>query len=697
MEKTPPDLHTHTTPGLCWRDGQPFSTAFDDFYFSSTDGLAESRYVFLQHNQLAERWAALTEPAFTIGETGFGTGLNFLAAATLWLATAPASATLHFVSLEKYPLSRAELAQALGLWPELNELAQQLVAAYPHQPEQEIYALSLAGGRVRLTLMIGDAELALRYQIHNQHPQFAHPKMQVDAWFLDGFTPARNPEMWSAALFDTLAALSGPSTTLATFTAASAVRRGLQAAGFNIARHKGFGIKREMLSARFTPSAPNLEKATEPHAITEAKAPIENTIKPVASAEPQPAKTPWALYTQKPVGRSLLVIGAGMAGCHTARAFARRGWQVLVVDAASKPASGASGNAQGVVYAKLSPKRHLAARFNLTALQYALNVYRDFWQANPAHGQACGVLQLAHEKDTPEQHQAALATLPQTFARWLSQAEAAQVAGVDVSGGGTWLPEAGWLDPGVLCQWLLTHPGISTHFNETLHTLTPLARGRWQVTGRQQQWQADAVVIACAHQSLQFEQCKTLPLKAIRGQVTRLPSNNTLAPLRCVLTREGYLAPNYQGLHSLGATFNLGDTRTELCEQDHQSNLQMLAHTLPRHERPQAASLGGRVGFRCTSPDYLPIVGPMPNIEAFTQTYGAMRRNARAAIAQAPGYWPNLFVNLAHGSRGLAYSPLCAELLAAYADSSPWPMHPALAEALNPARFVMRDIARNKR
>ncbi|MBB3168773.1 bifunctional tRNA (5-methylaminomethyl-2-thiouridine)(34)-methyltransferase MnmD/FAD-dependent 5-carboxymethylaminomethyl-2-thiouridine(34) oxidoreductase MnmC [Simiduia aestuariiviva] len=683
MHKSGTDTTRTTSVELSWADGQPFSRQFDDVYFSSANGLEESRYVFLQHNHLAKRWQSLPERGhFTIGETGFGTGLNFLAAAELWLNTAPATATLHFVSVEKFPLNRSDLTQALALWPQLAPLAEQLVAAYPLQPEQEIYPIAIANGRVKLTLMIGEAVAALRHQEHRQHPQFTLPKMRIDAWFLDGFAPAKNPDMWSPALFQQLVALSQPGTSLATFTSAGSVRRGLQAAGFQTEKAKGFGQKREMLTALLPHGTP--EAATAPCA---ASAPADH---------PKP-KSPWAHTRCQPAGRRALVIGAGIAGSHTAHALAKRGWQVIVVDAGSGPANGASGNAQGVVYAKLSPQRHPQGRFNLAALQFALNTYGEFWTAQPEHGAPCGVLQLAHEKDTEAEQRAALATLPSGFARWMSAPEASAQAGLALSEGGTWLPSAGWLNPTALCHWLLQHPNIQTQFNAPVQTLNPQPAGRWSAATESGELEADLVVVACAHHALQFPQCNHLPLKAIRGQVTRLPSQPPLAPLRCVITREGYTAPLYEGQHSVGATFNLKDTRTDLCPIDHQTNLQTLRSLLPELEDIDQDALSGRVGFRCTAPDYLPIAGPVPNAEAMTDIYAGLRRNARAAIAAAPAYWPNLLINTAHGSRGLAYTPLCAEWLASIADNSPWPLHPDLALALHPARFLMRDIARRKR
>lgn len=232
----------NTEAHVTWRPNengqpQPYSSLFNDVYFSSDDGLAETNYVFLQGNILAERFNTLDQ--FTIIETGFGTGLNFLCAAQLWLSIAPAQATLHFISVEKHPLSLHDLVKALQLFPSLQPLAAHLIAQYPQILSEK--TISLFNQRVKLTLMIGDASQCLS--------GFQH---KADAWFLDGFAPAKNPDMWGETLFAQMARLSHTQTTFATFTSAGAVRRGLQAAGFKINKCAGFGKKREMLHGCFT-------------------------------------------------------------------------------------------------------------------------------------------------------------------------------------------------------------------------------------------------------------------------------------------------------------------------------------------------------------------------------------------------------------------------------------------------------------
>ena len=225
-----------------WQDGQPFSAQFNDVYFSSDDGLAETHYVFIDQNQLVERFKTLQSDHFTIAETGFGTGLNFLCAWQAWITHAPKNAKLHFISCEKYPITQHDLAIAQQQWPELQSLSDKLIKQY-QLVNTDNNEFMLDSGRVKLTLLLGDANTALSTLNTHHH--------QVDAWFLDGFAPSKNPEMWTDALFMQMAKLSYSTTTFATFTSASTVRRGLQQAGFTVNKLPGFGKKREMLAGYF--------------------------------------------------------------------------------------------------------------------------------------------------------------------------------------------------------------------------------------------------------------------------------------------------------------------------------------------------------------------------------------------------------------------------------------------------------------
>ena len=231
--------HLAASATIEWHDGQPYSSTFEDVYFSSDNGLLETDYVFIKGNELITRWQASTDKQFTIIETGFGTGLNFLCTCKNWLENAPENTVLHFISVEKYPLTAVDMYKALQRWHELKSIADALLAQY-----ETLLSTGLASffnHQIQLHVMFGDATDCLRLL-----------NSKADAWFLDGFAPAKNPDMWQTALFEQMARLSHSKTSFATFTSAGAVRRGLAAAGFVVNKKAGFGKKREMIFGHFT-------------------------------------------------------------------------------------------------------------------------------------------------------------------------------------------------------------------------------------------------------------------------------------------------------------------------------------------------------------------------------------------------------------------------------------------------------------
>ncbi|WP_062065461.1 bifunctional tRNA (5-methylaminomethyl-2-thiouridine)(34)-methyltransferase MnmD/FAD-dependent 5-carboxymethylaminomethyl-2-thiouridine(34) oxidoreductase MnmC [Cellvibrio sp. OA-2007] len=668
---------------LQWdEDGQPVSSVFGDVYFSRANGLEETRHVFLQHNQLSERWQQLTAGEhFTIAETGFGSGLNFLAAWQLWLNTAPASAQLHFVSVEKFPLTKPDLQRALALWPELDEFIAQLLAAYPTFVDTGFHRLSFMDGRIRLTLIINDAATGFAQLLATPHPAFASQCAKIDAWFLDGFAPSKNPQMWSDALFTAIRQLSHTGTTAATFSAAAIVKQGLTLAGFTIQKVPGFGRKREMVKACMEQApAINYQDSRQPRSYS-------------------PYPVPWTINTNTVAEKKhALIIGGGLAGCTSARALAERGWEITLVERHATLAQEASGNPQGVLYAKLSPKNEAQAEFNLHALQFAQQFYRSRWNDI---GERCGVLQLAHCESEQQLHQ----QLHEKFSaadelvQFVDAAQATAIAGITLTQSALYFPDAGWINPRKLCETLTDHPAIKI-ITDCAALVLEQRDDNWQINNNPE-LRAPVVIIANASDAKAFALTQHLPIKSIRGQITYLPPTDASRLLKTIVCSEGYIGPAANNQHCTGATFNLKDETRELRAEDHRTNLENLRSPLPEllNEWRDLAleNLPGRVAFRCTLPDYLPLIGAVPDEHAMLENFAPLRKNARAAIHKTGRYHSGLFINIGHGSRGLAYTPLCAELLAAQINQETLPLPRELANALNPARFLIRDLIKNKR
>ncbi|MEL0167586.1 MAG: bifunctional tRNA (5-methylaminomethyl-2-thiouridine)(34)-methyltransferase MnmD/FAD-dependent 5-carboxymethylaminomethyl-2-thiouridine(34) oxidoreductase MnmC [Pseudomonadaceae bacterium] len=646
---------------LVWMDGdQPFSSRFDDVYFSRDSGLDETRHVFLQHNRLPERWPALhAGEHFCIAETGFGTGLNFLAAWQLWDACAPADTFLHFVSTEKYPLSRIDLQRALAIWPELEPFSTELLAQYQDlTPGWQHF--SFAGGRITLTLLIGD--------LFDTLPQL---DATVDAWFLDGFAPARNPDMWQPALYQRMAELSRPGATVATFTSVGEVRRGLIAAGFAMQKVKGFGRKREMLCGQ-------LEQSPARH-----------------------WHAPWYARPTPATQRNAIIVGAGLAGCSTAHALARRGWQVTVVERLPEVAGAASGNPQGILYCKLSPHHPPLSRFIQSSYQYSLRLLQRELAPGEERWQACGVLQLASdEKEQGRQQGLANQGYPHSFLHAVTATEGSALAGVAISHPGLYFPGGGWVSPPALCRRLLEHPQI------TVLTSTAIAElhkdnGAWHLIGEDGNGIASSqtVILCGAHETARFEQTRHLALKPIRGQITHLPADPRSSRLQTVLCADGYVSPARQGEHHLGASFRFDRLDLSPSDEENQHNLQLLQDLSPDlHQHfSNTPAQGARVGLRCTAPDYLPLLGPVLEPNRFLSQYAVLGKDASQQPSDPAPWQHGLYVNTAHGSRGLISAPLSGELLAAWLNDEPLPLPRDLSEAVHPSRFLLRQLVRGSR
>jgi tRNA 5-methylaminomethyl-2-thiouridine biosynthesis bifunctional protein len=657
-----PEPTDPTAGDLDWQAGQPVSRRFGDVYFARESGIDETRHVFLAGNRLPERWAGLAPRGrFVIGETGFGTGLSFACAWALWDQAAPRDARLHFVSVERYPLTREALGRSLALWPTLDVQRESLAAAW------ETFApgwhrLAFARERIVLTLLVGDVAAVL-------------PRLDatVDAWFLDGFAPAKNPAMWTSAVFAEVARLSSADATFATYTAAGDVRRGLEAAGFDVRKAPGHGRKREMLCGTRR------------------------------AGLARPWSPPWFARAAPPPERRAIVVGAGLAGAATAGSLAARGWAVTVVERHATVAAEASGNHQGVLYAHPSPHATALNELALTGLQHSGRVLTRLLGGRPDAYSPCGVLQLAFDPaERLRQARVAALGLPAALLEPVDREHASDRAGIAMPHGAMLFPRAGWVHPPALCDALLATPGVRLHLGCGAVDLA-WSGDQWTVRAEGRVLAAAPVaVIAAAADSNSFPALRHLPLRTIRGQITLVPETDRSRALRAVVCGEGYIAPARAGFHSLGATHRFRDVAVDVRADENAENLARLLalapalHAAVRADDLDAAGLGARAGLRCSSPDYLPLVGPVVDATGFTSTYARLAHDATLTL-DAPSPWVDgLYVNTAHGSRGLITAPVAGELLAAFLDGEPAPLPSPVVAALHPSRFLLRALIRRK-
>ena len=380
------------------------SATFDDIYFQPQQGVAESYYVFLEKNDLPARFAASGPGGMQIAELGFGTGLNFLLTAQLWDKLKPPG-ELIYLSIEKHPILPADLKRIFSFWPDLQPYAAPLLEQYPPLLEG-FYHLQFPNIRVRLMLCLGDAAEAL--------PEIAG---KFDVWYLDGFSPAKNPAMWEEKLYPLIAARTKSGGTLTTFSSAGTVRRGLEAAGFAVEKVKGFGVKRDMTVARM------------------------------------PGSNAHVAHSKK-----VVVLGAGLAGASAAFACARKGYDVTILDRNAAAAQETSGNPLGILYPKLTADRSPMGAFFQHGFFYTRHLVTALGLPS---WKPCGIFEMDISDEEAERNRALAASgyWPEEFMTYDK---------------GLHFPLAGYLSPPELCCRLLDHPKIKTVYSKEIPSLQEL-------------------------------------------------------------------------------------------------------------------------------------------------------------------------------------------------------------------------------
>ena len=600
---------------LEYSDGTLYSSQYNDIYHSADGAIGQTRHVFLQGCGLPQAWAR--RASFVILETGFGAGLNFLATWAAWHDDPARCERLHFISAEKHPFTASDLKSLHASWPEFARQSQELRSHWP-MLTSGFHRIALDGGRVHLTLMLGDATDCI-----------TQLQAKVEAIYLDGFAPDRNPDLWRPALFHQLARVASPGAVLASYSVAAAVREGLNAAGFGCEKREGYGRKRHCLSARLKDAFTHKKSA--------------NSQVPVRA-----------------IPCHVAVIGAGVAGCAVAYALAQRGIQVTVLEQAAAPAQGASGNPVAVFRPLPSRDDNQASRLTRAAFLYSLRTWEVL--GDKLAWSRCGVLQCAKDSAHAQKLAQTLAdnAAPQEFARWVDVAEASQLAQWHLTESGVFYPQGGWIVPASLCRIWLAHPNIHVRFLSHVSLLdTQSEKCRMLNAEGTVLSDVDAVVIANACDAVSL-----LPelkhLQAVRGQVNIAPAE-TLFPLARVIAREGYVSPSPDGRYIIGATYEY-DTgpRASLApsrrgDAENQARLEAILPGV------RAGNFPGRASLRAVMPDRFPLLGAMQNR-------------------------PHVFIATGYASRGVVLAGLLAETLASIICDEPLPLERDLVGAMKACR-----------
>ncbi|GGF53722.1 bifunctional tRNA (5-methylaminomethyl-2-thiouridine)(34)-methyltransferase MnmD/FAD-dependent 5-carboxymethylaminomethyl-2-thiouridine(34) oxidoreductase MnmC [Alteromonas lipolytica] len=651
--------------------GTPVADSFDDVYFSNDSGCDETLHVFINGNDLTERWLTWQAPHFVIGETGFGTGLNCLIAMQAFKqfrASHPDHPLkqLYIVSTEKFPIAVEDLKRALAVFPAVAEEVNALVSLYP-PALPGCHRLDFTAWHTCVDLWMGD--------VHELLPQWHCPlNGLIDAWFLDGFAPSKNPDMWTDALFGQMARLSKTGATFATFTAAGIVKRGLKEAGFAIVKRKGFGRKRDMLTGY------------------------------LATAPARRVTTPWHYrYPATPATtrEHIAIIGAGLAGSTLALALCQRGIKVSLFGHGSAPADGASGNRQGGFYPQLQADQSNPALIQAHGFLYAKRHYDGLTARELSFTyDNCGVLLLGFSEEVTKRQQNLLAKAlwPEQLIHPVSADEACAISGIDIHNEALFVPAGGWLCPAEVVGAQLTaarQTGLLQEFYDSRLSLTS-HQDTVVLSNHEKDIAADRIVIAAGHECTEFEQLAHLPLRPVRGQVEAIPTQQPLNQLTTVLCHKGYLTPGWQGRHALGSTYVKGDTDTTVRETETGQNLATHAKALADYDWAHSISHDNtaRASVRLGSADHQPIVGSVINPATTTARYRELYKGKHVSQYEVALEDQKVLVMTALGSRGLTTAPLMAEILASQLCHQPLPMSETLLQALAPERFMLRTFKR---
>ncbi len=633
-------------------DGIANAIEFGDRYHPRIGAAAQAEHVFLAGNRLPARWAGASD--FTVLETGFGLGNNFLATWNAWRTDPHRGDRLHYVSIEAHPLTLADLQACHrdSAWP---HLARALTAAWPPLAAG-LHAIDFDAGRVRLLLAFGDVRDALR-----------DLDLEVDAVYLDGFAPDRNPDMWQRPVLRTLAQKARPGATAATWSVAREVHEGLRSAGFEVERVPGIGGKREVtraaLSSRFSP-----RRARRPGAFDG-----------VAGAQPA-------------TGRQVVIVGAGLAGAWSAYMLARDGWTVTVLDRQAHPAQESSSNPAGIFHGTVHADDGPHARFNRAAALTTARLLGPWLAEGMVPGAIDGLLRLAATGESIGSMAArrAAAGLHDDYVRILDPAQASAACGLRLDRPAWAFVHGGWTVPGALVRHLLTTPGIDFQGGANVETLRRDG-ARWTLCDPSGRTLAETptVVLANAAEALRLWPGTGWPVGQSRGQISWWPSLPAGAPRpRLPLAGDGYALSMPDGALLCGATAAADDTDPTLREQDHGFNLERLGR-LTGCRIAADAPWQGRVGWRTQATDRMPIVGPMPGTCPERGHRPPLRLDD---VAREPG----LFVMTALGSRGLTWGPLAAMALASWMGGTPMPLEARLRNAIDPGRWRVRAARRER-
>jgi tRNA 5-methylaminomethyl-2-thiouridine biosynthesis bifunctional protein len=636
--------------------------------------------IFITTNDISKRLARCIKN-FTIIETSFGTGLNFLLTLktyqTLKLNDTVLSEKLNkniqrpqliFICIEENPLSQKQLKNFLAGRPEFNEFAEQLIQQYPTAepglfPQQ--CELKFLDNHVTLKIIFNEVTQALSKIKTTKHGL-------VDVWHLDIFSPTKNINAFGPELFNHIARLSKDQASFSAYTLSEHLSKPLIDVGFRLDKQSTMGHNNKILTAKFQQSK------------TSGKG--------------------YQLRTQITQPEKVAIIGGGIASACAAYALTKQGVKVTLYCQESKVAQGASSNDIAALYPLLHQRKDDISEFYQQAFWHAKSLYQELLSSGFSFShQWCGLLDVSYKGSLYDRQQAfeRINAWPKNLIYSIDAEQASKVAGVELEFGGLFMPNAGWLAPGELVEQLFEAARqtnlLDIKTSTTVESIDNLVDGNWHLHTNKGLINEKILIVCGGAETLNINIVNKLPLISVRGQITSMKTNEKIKNLSTVLCHKGYLTPKNNGVHCIGATFDKDDFDTNAREADDSFNLSMLNQCLPGVTQWQSTDISkSKARLRCMTPDHLPMVGAMPDIKAHQVIYPHLAKDKNWPYQQAAPCVDNLYVMTGLGARGLCSAPLLADILAADICGTPYPVDRKMLFNLSANRFVIRDIIKRK-
>ena len=548
-----------------------FSEEFDDLYSSAKGAVAECNHVFIKGNNLKERFENLGENSkFYIGEIGFGIGINFLTTCKSWLDHTKQNQVLEFYSFDKYLFRLSDFKTLNVSCPDLKDYISELERNYPRNI-QGAQKISLFGGRIILNLIIGEIDNTQEY---------IKLMDKVDAWYLDGFSPSKNPDLWSIKLFKCIHKSCHENTTFSTYTSSGLVKNNLTESGFNHSRAMGFSDKRHMLKGTVD---------------TQLKKNTSNT--------------------------KVAVIGSGIAGCVLSYTLAKKGIEVDLYEKSDSICSGASSHELLVTYPRLSAHDTAFGSFTLHSYIFATNFYKqlktDTWKKT-------GVIILNHDEATEKRQSSLLEKRADgEIYRYIDPDEASEISGIDIKLNGLIYEDAGYILPEEMCKFLIESPKINIFTSSHIKSIKK-NREVFNLNIGKKKFEYQNVCVCAGSETANIVDIDGISIK--RGQVTHIESLDNISRIKLPICAKGYISPRVNNIHLVGSSYS--DSKdTDLSEEEHLYNLNNLKLVIDE----EMNVITGQTGHRAVSKDHMPVVGMKDGI--YINTCHGSRASVTAPIS----------------------------------------------------------------